>query len=86
MRSWVSVHCVRRASRGCVDADWGAVLLGAWVGVSEERRVSCRPGTEGAPRARVDVVEGASLECDVVLSVEVAWEVVGTMRIDCGMC
>ena len=48
--------------------------------VREWRRVSWRPGTEGAPRSRVlvDFVE--------VLVVDVGWESWGVMRRDCGWC
>ncbi len=45
----------------------------AGVGFSEERRVSWRPGAEGAPLAVVEVV-----------FVEVEWEDGGTKRRDCG--
>ncbi len=45
----------------------------AGVGFREERRVSWRPGAEGAPLAVVEVVV-----------VEVEWEDGGAMRRDCG--
>ena len=62
-------HCVRRASRGCVDA-------GFLSEASEEdgeavRRESVKPGAEGAPRS-------------VVLVVVVGCEAEGAMRRDCG--
>ena len=58
-------HAVRRDSRGWVD------VVG--VGSEEEdvRRVSERPGAEGAPWS-------------VVLVVEVGWEADGAMRSDFG--
>jgi hypothetical protein len=62
-------HCVRRDSRGWVDVVAEAseeVEVG-----SDERRVSERPGAEGAPRS-------------VVLVVEVGCEADGAMRRDCG--
>ena len=71
----MAVHCVRRASRGCVDEvdvdTWGS-------GVREERRVSWRPGAEGAPRESSEVDE----DFVEVLVVDVGWEAEGTMRRD----
>jgi hypothetical protein len=48
-------HCVRRASRGCVDV---VVVVAVVVVVGSEvlRRVSKRPGADGAPRSVVLVV------------------------------
>ena len=67
--SWVAVQLARRDSRGWVDCSCcgasGEVVV---VEVREERRVSCRPGAEGAPRSRV---EGFLV---LVLVVEVGWE------------
>lgn len=65
----------RRASSGCVLDDWPRVVLVG--GEREARRVSCRPGAEGAP-ADVDVV----FVCAVVLLVLEAWLGRGTMRRD----
>jgi hypothetical protein len=45
-------HCVRRASRGCVDVVVVVVVVGSEV----LRRVSKRPGADGAPRSVVLVV------------------------------
>ena len=49
--SWVDVHEERRDSRGCVEESCGCCdeVEGE---VREERRVSWRPGAEGAPRSR----------------------------------
>ena len=63
---------LRRASSGWVDCRSDGVEEEVVVALRERlvRRVSCRPGAEGAP---VDVL-------DLVLEVEVAWEEEGTMR------
>ena len=50
--------------------DAGVVSEGSVVVVMVERRVSDRPGAEGAPRS-------------VGLVVEVGWEAEGVMRRDC---
>jgi hypothetical protein len=52
-----------------VSCGWEDVGVVVVEEVREERSVSCRPGTEGAPRSRV--VEG---DLVVVLVVLVAWE------------
>ena len=67
-------HCVRRASRGWVDVVVVVAEDPKGDDVEEERpddvrRVSGRPGAEGAPRS-------------VALVVEVAWEAGGAMRKD----
>lgn len=63
---------LRRDSRGWADSSWA--LPDAVVGLSWrerlERRVSCRPGAEGAP-------------CEEVLEVWVGWVDAGAMRRDC---
>jgi hypothetical protein len=67
-----------------VLASWGFLLLGecGLVGFWRDvRSVSCRPGAEGAPRGRLDCDESVDLE--VVLLVEVAWEAEGAIRRDC---
>ena len=61
-------HCVRRASRGCVDA--GVLSAASEVDGEEVRRESVRPGAEGAPRS-------------VVLVVVVGCEAEGAIRRDC---
>lgn len=73
-------HCVKRASSGCVDARgvetvWGEVLVRVLLGVREDRRVSGRPGAEGAVREVVERV--------VRFVVVVGWEGVGMWRRDC---
>jgi hypothetical protein len=70
--SWVVVQAARRDSRGWVEevvVDWG---------MREARRVSGRPGAEGA--------EGWDFELEVVvvLVVLVGWEGWGVMRRDWG--
>ena len=57
-----------------MERGWAGPVELAGVGFSEERRVSWRPGAEGAP---LGVVE-------VVVVVEVEWEDGGTRRRDCG--
>jgi hypothetical protein len=49
-------HCVRRASRGCVDVVVVVVVAAPAVGSEVLRRVSKRPGADGAPRSVVLVV------------------------------
>lgn len=75
--AWVCCHWERRASRGCVEeiceADEECVC---W----ERRRVSGRPGAEGAPRETEEEVE-ESLE-DWVLVVVDGWAAGGAMRRD----
>ena len=56
-----------------MERGWAGPVEVAGVGLREERRVSCRPGAEGAPLVVVEVV-----------GVEVEWEDGGTMRRDCG--
>jgi hypothetical protein len=66
--SCVEVQDCRRASSGCVEL--GVFVEGA---VREERKVSCSPGAEGAPRSREsleDALVEASFEV-VVFDVEV---------------
>ncbi len=48
------VHCVRRDSRGCVLDNCVLELLAEEGFCREVRRVSWRPGAEGAPRGRED--------------------------------
>lgn len=70
--SWVVDHCLRRASNGCAEV--GVVDDVVWAygsGPTPARRVSWRPGAEGAPWA-----EGRMCE-----KVEV-WFSAGTMRRD----
>lgn len=50
----MAVHCVRRASNGCVDETVGVCVTG-WA-LCASRRVSWRPGADGAPRVGVVVV------------------------------
>lgn len=67
-------HWVRRDSSGWVDDGWFGVLrLAVWW---ESRRVSGRPGAEGAPREIGS--EMLVLVLDFVVGLE--WE--GTMRRD----
>lgn len=77
--SCVAVQFARRVSRGCAE------LVVEVEGDREERRVSGRPGADGAPRSRswllVVVVEVESLEL-VVLLVLVGWEDSGATRSD----
>lgn len=79
--SWDCVACQaeRRDSRGWV------LLLEEAVeedgGCREARRVSCRPGAEGALR-EVLVDEAAVLVVAVVLDVDLGWEARGAMRRD----
>lgn len=73
-------HCVRRASSGCADVRGAGVVCGEVVarvvdwGLREERRVSGRPGAEGAVRVVVERV--------VRFVVLVGWEGVGMRRRD----
>lgn len=50
----MAVHCVRRASSGCIEEMAEVCVTGADLWAS--RRVSCRPGAEGAPWLGVVVV------------------------------
>jgi hypothetical protein len=62
--SCVAVQLARRVSRGCAE------LVVEVEGDREERRVSGRPGAEGAPRSRswlLLVVEVESFELDVLV-------------------
>ena len=79
----MACHCVRRDSRGWVEERVGLLVLGeiGEVGFCREvRSVSCRPGAEGAPRGREEVLVRVDLE--VVLFVVVAWEAEGAIRRD----
>lgn len=67
----------RRDSRGWVDVGWVVVGDVVWW---ERRRVSGRPGAEGAPRVMGSVAVVLVLE---VLVLVVAWEGWGVMRRDC---
>lgn len=82
MASWVARQASSRASSGCVDAgislrdgllvDEAVALAGRVILL---RRVSGRPGAEGAP------FEGRDWRV-VVLDVEVGWPAGGAMRRD----
>jgi len=50
--SCVAVHWARRDSRGCVDVMGDSPDEDVCDEKREERRVSGRPGAEGAPRSR----------------------------------
>jgi len=77
--SCVAVQLARRVSRGCAE------LVVEVEGDREERKVSGRPGADGAPRSRswllVVVVEVENLELDVLV-VLVGWEDGGATRRD----
>ena len=85
MLSWVWRQACSRASRGCEDAgtpvcDDGGPEGAGWVIFS--RRVSGRPGAEGAP------LDGRGRQMGIcwrveVLVVEVGWLAGGAMRRDC---
>jgi hypothetical protein len=82
----VACQAVRRDSSGCVEERVGLAVLaetgvvGFWRDV---RRVSCRPGAEGAPRGREEEEGVERTDLEVVLFVEVAWGAGGAMRRDC---
>jgi hypothetical protein len=77
----VACQAERRASSGCVDEEEEI------CGCRDARRVSCRPGAEGAPAMLEEgVLEAPVLEVAVVLEVLVAWEGRGAMRRDCVGC
>jgi len=60
---WVACHCVSRDSRGWADVNCGLEDSVCW----DNRKVSGRPGTDGAPRA-MDVV-GVNFEVCVLVVV-----------------
>lgn len=62
------------------------LLVAVWVGEkSDDRRVSCRPGAEGAPRSsELLVLVEESLD-EVVLEVDEGWVAGGARRRDWGM-
>lgn len=80
----MACQAVRRDSSGWVEERVGSDVLGEIGEVGfwrEVRRVSCRPGAEGAPRGSEEVEERVDFE--VVLLVEVACVEGGAMRRDC---
>lgn len=70
--SCVSSQRLRRDSSGCAESGMEAADV-VTDGPTPWRRVSCRPGAEGAPRDF-----GDRCEC------EVEWPLGGAMRIACG--
>jgi len=74
--SWVASHALRRDSSGCRDEGISlvVVLLRRRGSLPRPwRRVSCRPGAEGA-----DVLRPEGRWVNVLV-----WSAAGTMRIDC---